>query len=183
MNKKIVYVNFAVLGLLALVVIYLLFQNQKIIGGLIPNTVNRELQEQETVSPQAEATTSASPKKLTIIDTQAAILEITNNTDRSTFANYMADTVNVLLYATDCCQPQNKQSAISQLSYINEGLPITFDQKNTTIVNLKAKNPQLADTYMGISQTKEHMIAYTIDPQTAKITDIQMSVSWKLYNQ
>lgn len=120
---------------------------------------------------------------LTTGDTQQAIIKTTNGTDRSKLTPYFNNQVNVSLYATECCQPMSPQDAIEQLSYINEGIPFTFDQKNKDILNLKAKNPQLAVAFVGISQTKEHLLAFTIDELTYKITGIEMSVSWKLYNK
>lgn len=183
MNRKLIYINFAVIALLALGLVYLVFQNDRIMDNIAPSTVERAEQSQ---SPQPSPefpvqTPNPSPKTLTLQDTQAAILDLTNDTAREPLKEYMAEQISVLLYATECCQPMSKTDAIEQIDYINEGLPITFDQNNTTIVNLKAKNPQLANTYIGISQTKEHSIAFTIDPATNKITKIKMSVSWKLY--
>lgn len=57
-----------------------------------------------------------------------------------------------------------------------------FNQENETIKNLKAKNPRLAGAYVGISQSKEHLVALTINQQN-KISQVEVSVSWKLYEQ
>jgi len=184
-NRKIIYVNFAIIGILALGLIYLLFQNQKILESIVPiNNLKNDTSELPQPTPTPSSThPSASPKTMSLADTQIAILEHTNNTNRSTFKEFLSKEVSVTLYATDCCQPMTALEAIKQLDYINEGMPITFDQNNTTIVNLKAKNLQLTGTYMGISQTKEHMVTYKINSVTNLIESIQMSVSWKLYNQ
>lgn len=98
-------------------------------------------------------------------------------------AGYMTTpTITFIIMSTECCQPQTPQEAITQLSYIEEGIPMDFNQENETIKNLKAKNSRLTDAYVGISQSKEHLIAFTIDQQN-KISAVEVSVSWQLYEQ
>jgi len=95
----------------------------------------------------------------------------------------MVNKVPFILYATDCCQLMTPKEVVIQMDYINEGMPFTFDQKNPTILNLKAKNPQFSDTFIGISQTQQQAAIFTINTKTNLIESIQLSVSWKLYNQ
>ena len=71
--------------------------------------------------------------------------------------------------------------AVDQMSYIKNGIPMDFDQTNPIIVSLKSKNPQLAETFIGLSKNDEHLAAFTLDTQN-KISAIQLSVSWKLYS-
>ena len=95
-------------------------------------------------------------------------------------ASYMTNPVHVILQATECCGEQTPDEAIAQASYVEPGVPFNFDQGNETIKNLKAKNPELAGTFIGISQNMEHLIAFTTNSQN-KITQIRFSVSWKLF--
>lgn len=83
--------------------------------------------------------------------------------------------------SSECCEPQTPDEAVVQLSYINDGIPLDFNQQLETIKNLKNKNPQLADAFIGVSKTTEHLAAFYLDSQN-RISAIQLSVSWKLYN-
>lgn len=93
----------------------------------------------------------------------------------------MTDPVNLILQATECCGPRTPDEAVNQMSYINEGIPFDFNQESETTKSLKAKNPELAEKYIGISTGTEHLIAFGINNQN-KISDIRISVSWKLFN-
>lgn len=142
-------------------------------------------------SPQPASSASTEPKLsptpttgITLKDTQNAINATINKEDRSPLLPFFQKTdVAFALYASDCCPPQSAQDAIKQLVYIDAGLPMTFNQENAIIKNLKAKNPQLSESFVGISTTNEHLLAFTIDDKTHLIKAIQMSVSYKLYTQ
>lgn len=135
---------------------YFIFQSQKNLDSRIENATPATQSSETNASPKASGlTVSPSPESLTLTITQAKILEFSNTTNRNAFEKYFAKNVIVTIYSSDCCQPMSAAEAIKKLDYINEGMPVTFDQNNTTIVNLKAKNEQLVGTYMGISQTKE----------------------------
>lgn len=88
--------------------------------------------------------------------------------------------IGITYMSSECCQPQSAQEAVKQLDYIKAGIPLDFDQNSAEIKNLKSKNPQLADAYVGISKTTEHLAAFFIDNDN-KISAIQFAISWKLY--
>lgn len=184
MNKTIVILLVLIILNLTLGLGYFIFLNQKNLNSKTEANAPTTQQPETLASPSPSGLkVSPSPEAITLASTQAKILELSNTTNRATFEKYFAKTVNVTIYASDCCQSMPTVDAIKKLEYINEGMPITFDQNNTTIVNLKAKNEQLAGTYMGLSQTKEQVVAYKINPVTNLIESVFMSVSWKLLNQ
>jgi len=86
------------------------------------------------------------------------------------------------LMSSECCEPMTPQEASDQLSYIDKGIPLDFNQEADLVKNLKEKNSQLADTFIGISKNGEQLAAFTIDSQN-KISAIQLAVTYKLYNQ
>lgn len=159
---------------------YFAFQNNKL---------QRETTEPSS-SPQASSAqisnSSSSPaakSQPTRKDTEKSIETNVNTQNYEGLINLMTKpTVNFTIYASECCQPQTPQEAIDQLKYVDEGTPFLFDQTTNTVKNLKAKNPNLANTYIGISKSKEHMIAFTIDKDNM-ISKIEVSVTWKLYEQ
>lgn len=158
---------------------YFAFQNNKL----------QKETEETTASPKtsaqiSSASTSPNAKSApTRKDIEKSIETNVNTQNYEDLLSLMAKpTVNFTIYASECCQPQTPQEAIDQLKYIDEGAPLFFDQTTDTVKNLKAKNPTLTNTFIGISKDKEHLAAFTLDNQN-NISKIEVSVSWKLYEQ
>ena len=161
---------------------YFIYHNQIVIKqltkGASPSPAPATSQPQATT--QASPTSTLSPL-LTLATTQNAIKTNINAKNYQGLTAYMTDPVNVILQASECCGPKTPAEAIDQMSYINTGVPFDFDQENSTIKNLKAKNPQLADKFIGISKGSEYLVSFGINSEN-KISDILMSVSWKLFS-
>src|SRR3989344_224434 len=161
---------------------YLILQNQQLIGQLTKQTsptssTNPEFQ----TSTQASLTPTPSPI-LTLTLTQNAIKTNINAKNYQGLIPYMAGPkINLSLMSSECCEPMTPNEAAKQLSYIDEGLPFDFNQESEVVKNLKSKNSQLVDTYIGVSKTQEQMIAFTIDNQNL-ISSIQLAISYKLYS-
>ena len=115
--------------------------------------------------------------------TRKAIEENINDKNYQGLIPYMlTPKIDFFLMSSECCEPMTPQEASDQLSYIDEGIPLDFNQEADLVKNLKSKNPQLADTFIGISKNGEQLAAFTIDSQN-KISAIQLAVTYKLYNQ
>ncbi len=173
-------------GILALTSVFVLFKftNTSPTPKTNGQTTNSSQQPSSSSSPTSTTKTNQSPKGITQKDTQNAIIAAMNKEDRSALLPFFQKTdVAFALYASDCCPPQSAEDALKQLVFVNAGMPLTFDQENTAIKNLKTKNPQIADSFIGISTTNEYLVAFTIDDKTHLIKAIQMSVSYKLYTQ
>jgi len=182
------YVQIAIIILLTAAVAgagYLIYQNQKLIkqvGNQVNTSVptNTSSLDDENISPQPSI--NPSPQLLNLEITQNAIKTNINAQNYEGLISYMTSpTISVILQASECCGPQTQSEAISQLTYINEGLPLNFNQDSDIIKNLKAKNPELSQKYIGISIPKEHLVAFGINSEN-KIADIRLSVSWKLFS-
>lgn len=158
---------------------YFIFQNQKLIREFSQNPPQQQ-PPASTPTPLATPQPSPSPK-ITAATTQNAIKTNVAAKNYQGLVPYMADPIEVILQATECCGPKTPAAAIEQMSYLDEGMPYNFDQDQETVKNLKSKNLELADKYIGISQTKEHLVAFGLDSEN-KISDIRMSVSWKLFS-
>jgi len=159
---------------------YFIFQNQKLIKQLAPSPQTSPLAQ----SPQTQ-TQSPSPiaKKITAKDVQEQITASLNSKNYQALVGYMAQPkVDFSLMSTECCEPMTPDEAAGQMDYISVGEPFNFDQQNTVIQNLKAKNPQLAQSFIGLSSKGEQLAAFTLDADN-KISAIQLSVSYKLYTQ
>src|SRR3990167_9463229 len=117
---------------------------------------------------------------MSLFELQENIKASVNSSNTQAMATYMTNPVQVILQATECCGEQTPDEAVTQASYVEPGVPFNFDQQNETIKNLKTKNPELANTFVGISQNLEHLIAFTTNNQN-KISQIRFSVSWKLF--
>ncbi len=90
--------------------------------------------------------------------------------------------VNFIIMSSSCCEPKTTQEAVDSLSYINEGIPFDFNQNTTLVKTLKSKNDRLTNAYIGLSKTKEHLVAFTINDKN-QISQAEVSISYKLYNQ
>jgi len=117
---------------------------------------------------------------MTLSELQENIEASVNSKNTQAMATYMTNPVSVILQATECCGEQTPDEAVAQLSYVEPGIPFNFDQKNETIKNLKSKNPELAGTFVAISQNMEYLVAFTVNNQN-KITQVRFAVSWKLF--
>src|SRR3990167_7759121 len=158
---------------------YLLFQNQKLTNQLTQQSPSPS--PKETVQkPQESPQPTPSTKPMSLFELQENIKASVNSSNTQAMGSYMTNHVQVILQATECCGEQTPDEAVAQASYVEPGMPFNFDQQNETIKNLKAKNPELANTFVGISQNLEHLIAFTTNNQN-KISQIRFSVSWKLF--
>lgn len=186
MNKSLAVLFLAVVILLSAGVGYLFWQNQKL-SSSIDQQMKTAVSPQPTTlglaSPLSSPVESVSPSPLlSLALTENAIKTNINAKNYQGLVPYMTTPkVNFAIMSTECCQPQTPTAVIDQLKYINDGVPFDFNQESDLVKNLKAKNPQLADFYIGISQSKEHLVAFKINSNN-QIFEIQVSVTYKLYS-
>jgi len=165
--------------ILAAAVGYLFFQNQTLMNQLTQKSPS-PWPETTVQKPQESPQPTPSSKPMSLFELQENIKASVNSRNTQAIASYMTNPVHVILQATECCGEITPDKAIAQTSYVDPGIPFNFDQENEIIKNLKAKNPELADTFLGVSQNMEHLIAFTLNNQN-KIAQIRFSVSWKLF--
>ena len=181
MNNLLIVLTVLVIILLG-VAGYFIYQNQIVIKQLTkvasPSPAPATSQPQATT--QASPTSTPSPL-LTLALTQNAIKTNINAKNYQGLTAYMTNPVSVILQASECCGPKTPTEAIDQMAYINTGIPFDFDQESATTKNLKDKNPQLADKFLGISKASEYLVSFGINSDN-KISDILMAVSWKLFS-
>jgi hypothetical protein len=136
-----------------------------------------------TPSPLSSSpTTSPSPKNTTQ-DIQQNIQDAINSKNYQGLVGYMQKPkVNFIIMSSSCCEPKTPDEAAAQLDYVKDGPPFDFNQNTTLVKNLKAKNTRLTNAYIGLSKTNENLVAFTLDSNSL-ITQIEVSVSFKLYNQ
>lgn len=182
MNKVLIWTLMVVILILIAITIVIMFRNQKLMMELAKNSRSPQTSSiSQTNSPGTNPSQSPS-KKPTLIDTQNQIIASLNSANYQPLLTFLNESISLTLMSTECCGTTDKNEAIDQMSYISSGKPFTFEQSSQTITNLKAKNAQLANKFIGISQNGEHLAAFKIDA-TNKISEIDLAVSYKLYNQ
>ncbi|MBI2327991.1 hypothetical protein HYU92_06765 [Candidatus Curtissbacteria bacterium] len=189
-NKTLSLTLVGITTILLSIVGYLVYQNQKLINRFAkpspsPSTLASASPESSVNQEPSESPNrlAVSSPDLTVSLTQNAIKTNVNAKNFSGLIPYMTTPkVFVVLEATECCGDKTPQEATEQMNYIEAGIPFDFDQGSETVVNLKIKNPNLEKSYIGISTVNEQLIAFNIDNES-HITNIEMSASWKLYNQ
>lgn len=173
---------FVVLALVALGG-YLVYQNQVLTKKLI----GQSPQPSSSQEPNSSQTPQESPvptakTTYTKNQTENAIKTNVNSKNFVGLIPYATKpTVNFIIMSSECCEPQTPEELVSQLSYIDEGVPMGFNQDSDLVKNLKSKNSQLSTTFIGIAQNGEHLAAFTIN-QDGFISQIQVAVTWKLYS-
>lgn len=179
MNKTLIVAFVIIILLLAGGLGYFIYQNQKLISQTAaPSPLASAATQQSAATATPKPTLSPSPASNVKGQIEAAL----NSKNYAALASYMINPISAALMSTECCQPMTPAEAAKQLEYVKGAEPFDFNQQNSTIVSLKAKNPQLADTFIGLSKNGEQLAAFTIDA-TGKITGIQLAISYKLYTQ
>ena len=180
-NKPLVLVVLLVVLLLIAGLGYFIFQNQKFTGQ--PAPLPQASSFSQSPQLQIQSPSPQTKKKLTHKEIEEQITAAVNSKNYQALASYMTQPkVNFSLMSSECCEPITPDEAAGQMDYVVGGEPFIFDQQNATIQNLKVKNPQLADAFIGLSTTGEQTASFTIDSNN-RISAIQLSISYKLYNQ
>lgn len=180
MTKLELYLSALIITILAVGVGYFIFQNQKLTRQIQSSP---EVHVSPSPRTQAQSPTTQTKNKLTSKQTEEQITSAVNSKNYQALAGYMTQPkVNFSLMSSECCEPMSPEEAVEQMDYIAQGIPFTFDQQNTTIKNLKTKNPQLANTFIGLSTTGEQTASFALNDAN-KISAVQLSVSYKLYSQ
>lgn len=184
MTKSLIASLVIIVALLLSAVGYFIFQNQKVLKELA-NQKQGQKDQVASASAQTQVTSSSPLPSPSPIMTSKQLKEniqaAVNSKNFAAISTYVTiPKVNFSLMSSECCQPQTPDEAAAQMEYIKDGVPMDFNQENPTIKNLKAKNPELADAYIGVSQAKEQLAAFKFDSQN-KISWIQLAITYKLY--
>lgn len=96
----------------------------------------------------------------------------------------MADKVNVIAEATECCGDVSKAEAIKEIDYIANSavLPWNFDENNPVAIALRQKNPQAfpEGIIIGTSSNRK-LITFTLNPEKTKIIKVYTAADYKLH--
>ncbi len=151
-----------------------IFTSNKSEKKVVSPTVEIDEDDTETISPTI--------KKMSLEDLKENIKAAINTGNTQPFETYMADKVNVILEASECCGIVSKEKAAKQLEYFNDAEgPWNFDQSNETIKKLKQTEPTKygpESAFVGIA-SNEYTVSFKFNSDN-KISDITMSATYKL---
>ena len=152
------------------------------------NTYTSKKTEKKAPSPTVETeesdTDDTSPivAKMSLNELKENIKAAINTGNFQPFEGYMADKVNVILEASECCGVKNSTDAALQLKYLNDAEgPWNFDQSNETIKKLKEIEPTKygpESAFIGIA-SNEYIVSFKFNAEN-KISDITMAATYKL---
>ena len=186
MNRTLVVTLIILLVLILAGAGYLIFQNQKLIKQFAGQNASLSPVSSPQVSPESSISPSPSPSpspKHSVLEVQENIEAAINSQNTQALVGYMQKPkVNFIIMSSSCCEPMTPDDAVFQLDYAKEGVPFDFNQNTTLVKNLKSKNERLANAYIGISKSKEYLVAFTLNSDN-QITQVEVSVSYKLYDQ
>lgn len=152
------------------------------------NTYTSKKTEKKVPTPTVEIEendendTSSPVVKMSLNELKENIMAAINTGNLQPFEGYMADKVNVILEATECCGEKNSTEAAKQLEYLNDAVgPWNFDQSNETIKKLKEIEPTKygpESAFIGIA-ANEYTVSFKFNEEN-KISDITMAATYKL---
>jgi hypothetical protein len=98
-------------------------------------------------------------------------------TDKSyaTLKEYMEPEVEVIIAATECCGTIPAEQAITQLDYLNNGLPPwTFDDSNPKVTTVRNNHPGYQPAVVGVA-FNNYSVIFGMS-QTNRIEKIRLAV-------
>ena len=137
-----------------------------------------------TVEVDEDNTETISPtiKKMSLEELKENIMAAINTGNFQPFEGYMANKVNVILEASECCGEKSSAEAAKQLEYLNDAVgPWNFDQSNETIKKLKEVEPTKygpESAFVGIA-SNEYTVSFKFNADN-KISGITMAATYKL---
>lgn len=176
-NNKLLIIFFLIIILILLGVIGFFFMSsQKRSFVITPSPT--PFDQESTPSP----TDTPTPTGTQTVNLDENIKVAIESKNYSALDIYMAPTLSVVLHASECCGPTDKETAIKQLDYLNEAkAPWNWNQDDPTIIKIKTEYP---DTFgkgtVGISQN-EMVISYEVKDD--KIVGIYLSATYKIMVQ
>ena len=103
--------------------------------------------------------------------------------DYAAIASYMVNPVGVILYASECCEPQTPAKAAQQLDYLSSGTPPwNFTENNPIAAQLRAKSDFFKNATVIGTASNGMTVGFTLNAQN-KITDIVLVADYKLITQ
>lgn len=159
--------------------------------GKLPDSSATPVPQPTTVS-QTTAVASASPspdtaqKEDAMVGQSKTIAQIEASiASKNTQAleSYMASSVNVVIYATECCGPLTALAATKQLDYLSSATPPwNFKDNNPIAAQLRAKSDFFKDATVIGTASNGYAVGFTLDDQ-AKIKSVALVADYKLITQ
>ncbi len=151
-----------------------IFTTKKVEKKVASQSLNLEENEGQNISPTKKINDLNYVK-----ENLKAAIEVGNY---QPIESYMADKVNVILEASECCGEKNGPDAALELKYLYDAVgPWNFDQSNETIKKLKEIEPTKygpESAFIGIA-SNEYTVSFKFDADN-KINGITMAATYKL---
>jgi len=151
------------------------------------------------VSPTPQATTvtqttggDATPTPATVgskddfVNPSATIAQIESSVSSKNYQAleaYMASSVDVILYASECCGPSSALQATQQLDYLNSATPPwNFNDNNPIVAQLRAKSDFFKNATVIGTSANSYAVGFTLNAEN-KISAIALVADYKLITQ
>lgn len=144
-------------------------------------TFNREISVPSASPLEATSSPVASPPNLNQSQVQTVIRNLVNAKNYKGLIPYIkTPTVQLTLTSSDCCGELSVEDAVTQMGYLNNGVPFEFNQEADLARKVKERNPIFNSYFIGVSTINEQAVAFKLN-SNAQIEEIQMAASYKLY--
>lgn len=113
----------------------------------------------------------------------ANIQDAVTSRNYAALATYMVNPVGVVLYASECCEPQTPDKAAAQLDYLNSATPPwNFQDSNPIAIQLRAKSDFFKNATVIGTASNGYAVGFTLNDQN-KISSIALVSDYKLITQ
>lgn len=113
----------------------------------------------------------------------ASITDGVTSKNYAAIASYMLDPVGVVLYASECCEPQTPDKAAKQLEYLSSGTPPwNFADNNPIAAQLRAKSDYFKNATVIGTASNGMTVGFTLNADN-KISAIVLVADYKLITQ
>lgn len=141
---------------------------------------------QTTSASSPSPTTSSAQTEAPKANSSAVIASIQDGITSKNYAaigSYMVNPVSVVLYATECCQPQTPDKAALQLEYLSSATdPWNFADNNPIAAQLRAKSDFFKNATVIGTSANSYAVAFTLNADN-KISAIALVADYKLITQ
>ncbi len=102
-----------------------------------------------------------------------------NRDNKTKIPELLADQVDLIVYATECCGLVDKEVAIDNFDYIDQAGQFDFLADQEIVKQIKNQNPDLQDYYIGVATDKGTVLGYQTN-EDLKINKVYLAVDYNL---
>jgi predicted oxidoreductase (fatty acid repression mutant protein) len=102
-----------------------------------------------------------------------------NQDNKSQIRELLAEQIDLIVYATECCGVVDKDVAIDNFDYIDQAGQFNFFADQAIVKQIKDQNPDLQDYFIGVAVDKGTVLGYQTN-EDSEINKVYLAVDYNL---